>query len=260
MKKILFMLLLISLIISGCSIDKTVDDNIGKAVSDAILTDNEEGYLSGECRGEGHIILKTEEKNDIVIVYAQTMYGEYGFQNDNFVKISGSGNIPAVIEFKKKNNKLSLYSFKYPKDGADYVKSIKEMFPLTLQTKVLYPSDKDLEELSKQERVYAQNYLKSIGREAKIGDYGDFEHNLLTDVGVPVEVSNKILKYKELSKYPDYIGTQEFIENGERCIYRTSYNKEENKVIFSKIGPPKESSAYAEYYEVDGTTGELLKK
>ena len=34
------------------------------------------------------------------VVYALTMYGEYGFENDTFVKVAGSGTIPGGYDLR----------------------------------------------------------------------------------------------------------------------------------------------------------------
>ncbi len=84
------------------------------------------------------------------------MYGEYQFQDGNFVKEAGSGAIPAVLTFVQK--------------GGQYIL-----------------------------KTYEEKYLKTIGREAAIGDYRDFEHPLLTEQGVSVEFPIKSAKTR---KYP----------------------------------------------------------
>jgi hypothetical protein len=64
------------------------------------LTSSSNHYREGECFAEGHIILGTEKKRGATKIYALTMTGQYGFQNDNFVKVSGTGVIPAVVTIR----------------------------------------------------------------------------------------------------------------------------------------------------------------
>ena len=49
---------------------------LDERVSYALLTENDGRYAVGECKGEGHIILGSEEKDNETYVYAITMYGE----------------------------------------------------------------------------------------------------------------------------------------------------------------------------------------
>ena len=92
-----------------------------------------------------------------------------------------------------------------------------------------------------QEQAYAKSYLEQIGREAEIGDYGDFPHTLLTDVGVPVEVSNALGDIRESAPddpawlAPSWLGTIERLEDGERYVYEQAYDEEKKEILFSKI-------------------------
>ncbi|MBE5813280.1 MAG: sodium ion-translocating decarboxylase subunit beta [Clostridiales bacterium] len=206
--------------------EKSLDD----MVSNALLSNNKGKYADGECIAEGHIILGSDVKDKETFVYALTMYGEYGFQDNNFVKVSGSGTIPAVIVLSE-NDELNRID--WPEDGSKNVESIKELFPKEYHSRVLSIKDKDTEELEKQEKAYAQNYLSKIGRQAEIGDYGDFEHPLLTHKGVSVQVSNMLLA-KNYANFPHWIGNQEKIEDGIRYVYEMNYDKENNQIILEK--------------------------
>lgn len=234
-----------SIIISEKSLDNMV--------SNALLSNNQGKYLDGECTAEGHIILGSEVKDNETLVYVLTMYGEYGFQDDNFVKVSGSGTIPAVIVFSEDGN---LSKINWPEDGSKYAESIKDMFPKAYHNRVLSIKDKDTEELEKQERIYAQDYLSKIGREAKIGDYGDFEHPLLTHMGVSVQVSN-ILISKNYSNYPHWIGNQEKIEDGIRYVYEMNYDKNNDQIFLEKYN--YETKEIIEKIRINSLNGDEIR-
>lgn len=197
----------------------------------AVLFSDRHGYLEGECFGEGHIILGTEEDSNATKLYALTMTGHYGFQNENFVKVSGTGVIPAVVTLSSNND----VSIAYPKDGSYYVSSIKEMFPSKYHNRIFDDRDSDRKVLTEQERAYAKEYLSKIGRKADIGDYSDFEHTSLTSLGVSVEVSNGLEDfYKAHSYYPYFKGTKEIIEDDVRMVYEMSYKESQQEIIFTK--------------------------
>ncbi len=237
-----------SIIISEKSLDNMV--------SNALLSDNKGKYADGECITEGHIILGSEVKKNETFVYALTMYGEYGFQDGNFVKVSGSGTIPAVIVFAENDGFVRI---DWPKDGSKYVESIKELFPKEYHNRVLSIKDKDTEELEKQERVYAKDYLTKIGRKAEIGDYGDFEHPLLTHKGVSVQVSNMLLS-KNYANYPYWIGNQEKIEDSIRYVYEMNYDKNTNQIFLEKY--TYDAKEVIEKIRINSVNGEeiILKK
>lgn len=235
--------------------------NLDEMVSEAILAQEGEHYASGECAGEGHIILDSEEETlgekATLTVYALTMYGEYQFQDGNFVKESGTGIIPAVMTFTVEDGNYEPENYQLPEDGGGYVDSIQKMFPERLWNDCISPSDEQHEELTQQERTYAEAYLKKIGREAQIGDYRDFEHTLLTDAGVSVEVSNSISENKDLGAYPFWLGNIEQLEGGIRYRYSMELNQEKHQIVFQKYD--MDNGQVEETFSFDAKTGEAVK-
>lgn len=230
----------------------TTDQAVIKALSD---TSNR--YLGDECFGEGHIILGTEKNDHSTKIYTLTMVGYYGFVNNNFEKISGSGIIPAVVTLKNNND----VTIEYPKDGAYYSSSIKEMFPLKYHSRIFGSNDSDSKDdrknLTEQERAYAKEYLKKIGRKAEIGDSSDFDHILLTDLGVSVEVSNELEDfYKAHSYYPYFIGTKEIIEDDVRKVYEMSYHEKQKEIKFTKY--TYDAKEIVEQFVFNSITGEKI--
>ncbi len=265
MKK-LFLLLTLSVMLFTCScVDnksmrqpQTESQIKDEDVHNAIIEQNAGMYLDGEALCEGNTVLSTESGNDgKITLYALVMYGEYGFENGNFVKVSGSGVIPTKLTFKTTDDKKVLESYEVPEDGSRNIESTKKLFPKELHSRVLTIHEEDERNLKEQEVNQANEYLKSIGRTAQVGDYGDFEHILLTDLGVSVEASNKICTNKDLGEYPNFVGTKEKILDGIRYLYKVEYKKEKNSVVFSKIKVESQESKYEEYIEVDAVTGEI---
>ncbi|MEA4815226.1 MAG: M56 family metallopeptidase [Oscillospiraceae bacterium] len=234
------------------------DSPLDEALSAAFLKDNKTSHIRGECVGEGHIILGSETLSGVTKVYTLTMYGEYGFEDGNFVKVSGTGIIPAVFTFTDSGDGLVCTEILYPEDGSAYAKSIKKMFPSEYQERALQPSDGDMQDLVSQERAYAASYLKEIGRDATIGDYGDFEHTLLTDVGVPVGVSNSIINNPLFSDYPIWIGNREKLENGVRYVYQVSYDKTATEIVFTKY--EYDTNKIVECTRKNYITGQIIEK
>ena len=71
---------------SACGQSIPAKEELSRLVADAILSDNSDAYHSGECCAEGHKILGSQFSGDRLKVYALTMFGNYGFRNDMFVK------------------------------------------------------------------------------------------------------------------------------------------------------------------------------
>lgn len=217
---------------------KRVITDLDEAIGQAVLSYQEDGYLGGECAAEGHIMLGNEQKKDgHVTVYALTMYGQYEFHDDFFVKESGTGVIPVVMDFSYDDGSgYVLENYQEPMDGGYYLESIYKMFPEQLWEACISRNDETIAALTEQERGYAKKYLKKINRKAETGDYIDHEHLLLTDAGVSVEVSNKLceLEKEGLWKYPDWIGSRERIEDGVWYVYEMALDKKAGEIIYTK--------------------------
>lgn len=215
--------------------------SLDEAVSAAILEYSQSVYGENEASGEGHLILETQEKDDEVIVYALTMYGSYQFQDGNFVKNSGSGAIPAVITLEENpDGSLWWKWYQTPEDGSRYQDSIEALFPESVWEACSKPDSQQLKMLKQQEKSYAAAYLKTIGRQAEIGEYRDFSHPLLTEAGVSVEVSNKLSGCgrddpdSPAAYAPGWIGNIERLENGVRYVYACDYDAEQQEIIYTK--------------------------
>lgn len=257
MKKFLSLLLVFLLLaglLSGCGTAPGKDE-LSRLTGEAILTDNTGSYYRGECIAEGHRILGSRVSGSRLTVYALTSFGYYGFQNGMFVKVSGSGVIPAVLTFEKDGTDWQLQNVEYPEDGAYYVKSIKRMFPLRYRLAAL-SGDRHYAELQEQEKVYAAAYLESIGREAVIGEFSDLHPVLLTDLGVSVAVSNELNSRKELGAYPFWIGTEETLEDGVRLVRELSYDEDAGQIVFCTY--EWDTGEVTECFVFDAVTGAQL--
>ena len=199
-------------------------------VSQVLLDQASSGYMEGECAAEGHIILDTVQEEDFWQVYTLASVGQYGFCSGHFEMISGSGAIPTRITIgRDENGNYYCHGVWEPEDGSYYADSIKETFPRKLWGKAMNGHER-YGELKEQKEAYAQAYLESMGREAPVGDHGDFEHPLFTENGMSVEVSNALIAIEKLYPFPMHIGNEERIEDGVRYVYETAWAHEGNGV------------------------------
>ena len=234
--------------------------DLEQAVGQAILSENKDRYSGGECVAEGHKILGQEEENGLLTVYVLTMYGEYAFQNGRFIKDSGTGVIPAVIKFSKdERHGYMLEEMEWPGDGGHYLPSIREMFPESLQEACISVTEEISEELSRQEKAYAEKYLKQINRTAQTGEYADAAHKLITEEGVSAQVSNQLdeTAAKKGLNYPYFIGNVEKIEDGVRYVYETKLDEEAREIIYTKT--EYDTGAVIEELRFDMDTGAEIK-
>jgi hypothetical protein len=244
---------------AACGSRQPAEDDMNarldKAVGQALLASAADEYDPAECSGEGHIIMGYDTTGSAVKAYVLTMCGQYAFQDGNLVKSSGSGVIPAVMTFTDKDGALTSTGIKYLDDGDLYASSIKEMFPQKYQTRVLNPADADEKTLTAQEQAYAAAYLKTIGREAKIGGYGDFPHTL---PDIPVQASNNLLSFEDENGYPMWLGNQEKVENGVRYVYEKKWDKSAGEIVYTKYEYGTDKVAGQFFF--DAATGLQIKK
>lgn len=263
MKKISTILIIFTLMLASSScVSKSakieVTDEIYNAVGQAVIESNKDTYLSGECAAEGHIIMGCEQDDDTIKVYALTMYGEYEFQDDFFVKISGSGVIPAVVSLKEDGEDMEFEEIEYPEDGNRNASSIKEMFPFKYRSRALEYSEEDIKVLTELQQKDARQYLKNINRDAHICDEADLidKRKSLNDYIMNSDFEDKL--DKDYGDYPDWIGSREKIENNIRYIYKTDYNDESNQIIYKKIN--YNTNEIVNEIHVDVITGKETKK
>ena len=250
------------LLLCGCNnenstLSEKITPEIEAAVSEAILKENDNTHYEGECPAEGHIIFGMKTNNKTICVYTYMAYANFGFENGNFVDGSGC-QMPAVFTFDA--DTYTLLEIEYPKDGAAYPSSVKKMFPKKYRSKALGNlSDRENENLNKQLYKYADTYLESIGRKAKVGIMSDFDYPLLTDSGVSVDVSNALGDIEKTAPYPYWIGNKEILENGVRFVYQMDYDKEQSRIIYSKYSYDNPNTI-EERIVVDALTGKIINE
>ncbi len=213
----------------GSKSSETVATDMETAVSQAIFSSSAGKYSEGECSAEGHIILGSKDKvdedtNKIIesYVYALVSYGEYGFENGIFTKVSGSGAIPTKLTFNRNDlGEYILIDYKQAEDGARYTDSVYNMFPDLIAERALHYTDSDSAELVSQEEEYAKAYLTTVRGNAEISQNVE---KVLSNMDV--EASNTLLDL--FSEYPYWIGTEEKIENGVRYVYEKKWEDKGN--------------------------------
>lgn len=231
---------------------------LDKAVGTAIIDEHKSKFYEGECPAEGHVILGADEKDEKVTVYLLYDFSYFGFENENFVEISGCSSA-AVMTFKN-DGKYTFIKAEYPADGTEMEQSVKKLFPKKYQSRIFNESSEDVTNIKKQCYTYAQAYLKKIGRTAQIGEHRDFSYTLLENVGISTEVSNKLLEVyaKNGISFPSYIGTFERLGGSVRYVYKTSYLESTGNILYTK--EEYGANKIVEMYLIDGKTGEMLDK
>ncbi len=237
------------------------DTDMGAALGRALLED-EDKYAETELWTEGHLILKAEatefsaDRSVKYQVYALTKVGGYSFINGKFVEDSGTGAIPVTAIMTGRDGEYTVDDVIYPSDGSYYEPSIKAMFPEELWERAMN-ADEFYDELVAQSRAQAEEYLRSIGRQAEVVSYSDLDVRF-PDIGA--EASNAVLYMKkdpELNRYPDYIGTVEYLEGGERFVYETQWQPLTHTLSYIKYRWEDGEIVASRSYTVNG--GKVIK-
>ena len=240
-----------------------VPEKLDNAIAQAIIDYNKESdaYVPEdwfECCGEGHAVLGMEENDDEVTVYAVCSYGRYFFMNGNLVFNTGYVAVPTVIKFEVDESGNYIYkSHTEALDGSVYMDSVKELFPDNIAEKAMNTDEKELEKLDEQCHAYAKEYLKTIGREAEVGHYADFEFKYLgDDYGVSGHVQDFFLEnFPEYNMNSMYVGDFERVEDGVRYVYEVSWHGDNNGngiAVFYKHEYEIYEAVQARGYKVSG--------
>ncbi len=212
-------------------------DPLAEAIIAAIAEQNKGKYLPGECYGVGYKIIETFEESDVLSIYALTAYVEYRFEDNVFVGISGT-NPKVLMRFRKtEDDKYDLIFYTRLDLFSDLQEEKLEelLLPLTKTGNDYVYTEQDIQEVRAQADEDAAEYLRSINRVAEVGVREDHEGKRLEELVSDDALLDELFKDEEMSLYPDWIGTTERLENGERYIYQTAFDEERQEIIYTKI-------------------------
>ncbi len=220
----------------------------GTVVYNAIMETYFKHEGLGECSTAGYVILGSEKTDGERKLYCSISFSRFGFINGFFTNVSGGSN-PAVITV---DNRTGDWVLDAPRDGSLYAPDIKKLFPEAIRKK-LELSEEQNQSLWEQQAAQARAYLDSIGREAEVVHYSSIEHTLLTDCGVPADVSNTILRLN--LPFDSEIGSYEKITDGVRYVYQTEYDAQNNLIRFTKY--EYDTGHVVQYWNMDAQTGAI---
>lgn len=233
------------------------ETELDKAIHNAFLSEQETSGWRGEFGAEGHILLGTKETKTQTVAYVLHEYASFGFENDCFIELGGHA-MAAKLTFRNAEDGYEIERIEYPEDGDHYSGSIKRLFPKKYQSRIFSHSETDSEALWQQCATQAEEYLQSIGRSAEI--MRDVERTWLYEVIDPAMADKMIYENPELTNYPNWIGTREQIENGERYVYTATLNGTDKKEILFYKTPYDYRETVLESFLVSAETGEIITR
>ena len=234
-----------------CRLDEALDDAVSKAILDAHPTSES----SGECTTESHLVFGKSETGSDVTVYLREDYSHFGFVNGFFTDVGG-GNTPVVLAFKQSGDGYQLISREAAQDGADYVPSVKRLFPARFAKLVLNDLPQEAaDQLWNDQAQQAQAYLDSIGRTATVCRYGEIMIRFLSDYGISDAAQEKLCGMA--TEYDLTVGSHERLEDGVRYVYQTDVDEAAQRITFTKFR--YDTNEVVEFLAFDGKTSEALE-
>lgn len=213
-----------------------VPDHLDAAIKEAIISKNKGNYLPGEFQSAGSKVIEIFTEENMISVYALTEYAEFRFEDDEFVRISGT-NPKVLMRFDtSERGKYKLIFYTRLDEFSDLpIEEIEQLLEPLKQTgkKYIYSQD-DLKEVRLQIEKDAYAYLDKIERQAKINLTGEHKGEPLENIISDENLLSDLCKDEKLQLYPDWIGNIEYIENDVRYIYQTDFDKEANTMIYTK--------------------------
>ena len=230
---------------------------LSEAVGKYLSAHSTKADANAEFCTTAHNIVSAISKDGKYEVYALVSYGEYRFMNGNLVRLTELNVKPAVFTFVK--NDKQYYDFLHvdlPSFASTTEEAIQKMYIKETATNVLNNLEIFKTGLLAQEEEAAKKYLEGIGRTAKIGTRSEFTFDSIESQGVSAEAADKILADQQLLLYPMWIGNQEFVQDGVRYIYETSYNKSDDTLVFRKMDYL--TKKVQEEWKVSAATGDYV--
>lgn len=228
-----------------------------EAAGKVVLAECGKKITGGELVAEGHAIMSAENVNGKSKICIVASYGGYRFINENFVRIEGKKIIPAVFTFSVNDNGSYMFEHAdFDVDGLKYEDAVKQMFVKEVADSTLQNHESLVQQLEAQETQQAQSYLTQLGRNSKIGKFADFPTEYLSSNGISSDVANTILANDQLLSYPMWIGTQEFVEDGNRFVYETSFHEGDTVIVMKKYN--YDTKEIVEEFQVSAYDGNIV--
>lgn len=140
------------------SFDKKLT-NEQKTIIEKYISDKNNSYLKEGMTFTSTHYFGSRFNDDKLEIYLWVMFSEYDTSDGKFEEHS-SISVPYLIVVNTKDDKFELTSHETPKDGSEYKKSIKSMYPLTIRGQVSnFIKTKDYKKLLKEHEQLIQVYV-----------------------------------------------------------------------------------------------------
>lgn len=188
-------------------------DDLDASIEKSIIATSER-LTKSELTTTGHILLGAEIENNNLIAYIIAGVNNFGFENEILTSISATGAIPTVIKYEinPDNKRYTEIEYLEPNKDADFKTEVVRLFPNEYKDDALL-ADTRYPEIENMQLEQAFDYLDFIDRESTVKTYIEKDYIKTIDENI----------FKEKAKnFPNWEGSLELLENGERFIYSTN--------------------------------------
>ncbi len=210
-------------------------DNLHDVVKQVLLEQAKKTFPDEECAVEGHRIVNAVSDDGLTRLYVVYSVNSYRFINGQLTQMGKTDPRPALFALSKRAD--GMYQFEHADfhySWVSYEDAVREMFVQEYAERTLGNHKEILSALVQEEIAQATAYVASLGRTNPVGTFSDLELTRLSNMGVSEQTLDIILSDEALLPYPMWVGTQEFVENGIRYVYETSYQNSDDSILLKK--------------------------
>ncbi|MGM0396431.1 MAG: hypothetical protein ACQEP4_05185 [Bacillota bacterium] len=203
--KIVLLLIVLTIFMSGCSVGEIPLSEVDKTVIENYIRDE---YRTGGVAGNTFVaidILGSDKSKEEVYIWA--LIEEYSFGGTD-ANLESGASLPFVLEVDIDNDVMEITKSRIPGDGSIFTENVRELFPKELHSKILDYSSDHIEDLmdemaTKVEKrlLVSPEYRLAVEKAIEYVMESPWENRLRIDFskvnieGAPAELSDSLWTY-----------------------------------------------------------------
>lgn len=156
MRRVIFYVMLVVLLLAGSTLNSTVKEEDGQEIERYIRQEVMSPNSGGKIFSAHEILSTNEEKGEI---YLWALIEEY-YKEGAEVEQGSVMSVPIVLKVDRSEGTFKVISHTLPRDGSFYADDVKEMFPYFAELKALDYSSGPINKLIKEVEAEVAEKLK----------------------------------------------------------------------------------------------------
>lgn len=154
-----------------------LDESLENFLDEQLINYFETEHSVGNFQFADTEVLKAETNGNQTTVYAWVLYEEYSYKNGPVREVGA--HIPVAITVEKISDYYELVEFWKPKDGNEYMESLKQKFPAKLQGKKLNSQNYVDKQMKRCEEAVSSFYAVNISGKVYSGEEVVYGHRVV---------------------------------------------------------------------------------